>query len=464
VNHLTHKENKNMTKNIAVIGGGISGLCAAYWLKKEGFGVQLFERTDRVGGVIRSDRSDDFLVDLGPNSTLETSEVLKELVRELELEDQKVYGNDASGKRYILKNGELTPIPTSPLAFIRSGLFSWKAKLRLLKEPFLKPTSGEDIALADFVRYRLGQEFLDYAINPFVAGVYAGDPQHLSTATGFPKLYALEQKYGSLIKGTVQGIRARKKRKEVAKNRARMFSFKGGMQVLTDALAANLAQEIHTNTLVNQLTEKDGRYQLVVEQNGSSQNLSFDSVVVCVPTFAMRDLLSSVALPEELQRLSDVYYPPVSVVFTGFRKESVPRELDGFGFLIPEVENRSILGSLWSSAIFPGRAPEGHVAFTSFVGGTRQPNNALLPNDDLTRLVLEELEDILNIKEKPVFVRVKKWERAIPQYRMGYQKVQSLLDNLENRFPGIYFAGNYRRGISVGDSVLSAFDVVEKIR
>lgn len=453
-----------MKSNIAVIGGGISGLCVAYWLKNEGLNVQLFERSNRVGGVIISERSEGFLVDLGPNSTLETSEILTQLVRDLQLEDKKVYGNEASANRYILKGGQLVPVPTAPLAFLRSGLFSWRAKLRLLREPFLKPTSGGDIALADFVRYRLGQEFLDYAINPFVAGVYAGDPQQLSTAAGFPKLYALEQQYGSLIKGTVLGARKRKRRNEVAKNRARMFSFSAGMQVLTDALAANLTEEIHTNAIVKNLTEKDGRYRLRVSRNGDAQELSFDKVVLCVPTFAMASLLSPIASAEALQQLSDVYYPPVSVVFTGFRKEAVPRELDGFGFLVPEVENRSILGSLWSSAIFPGRAPAGHVAFTSFVGGTRQPDQALLPDDELVRLVLGELKRILHVQEEPVFIRIKKWERAIPQYRMGYQTIQRSLTELENRFPGLYFAGNYRRGISVGDSVLSAFDVAEKIR
>jgi oxygen-dependent protoporphyrinogen oxidase len=453
-----------MKKTYAVIGSGISGLCTAYWLKKKGLEVRLFEKSDHLGGVISSERSDGFLVDLGPNSTLETSEVLKDLIGDLELEDQRVYGNESSGKRYILRDGKLAQVPTAPLAFLRSGLFSWKAKLRLLKEPFLKPTSGGDIALADFVRYRLGQEFLDYAINPFVAGVYAGDPKHLSTAAGFPKLYALEQQYGSLIRGAVQGARERKKRKEVAKDRARMFSFKEGMQTLTDTLAEKLKPEIHTNAEVTRLAAADDRYELTVAQNGGSQTLAFDGVIACVPAFAMTNILASLAREEELRLLSEVYYPPVSVVFTGFRKEAVSRELDGFGFLLPEVEKRSILGSLWSSAIFPGRAPEGHVAFTTFVGGARQPDHALLPDDELVRLVLGELGDILGIREAPVFVQLKKWERAIPQYRMGYQKVQTMLDALENRHPGLYFAGNYRRGISVSDSVLSAFEVVEKVR
>ena len=244
-----------------------------------------------------------------------------------------------------------------------------------------------------------------------------------------------------------------------------MFSFTGGMQVFTDALASNLVEEIHTNTAVTRITsQQDGQYQLEVSQNGNAQIHSFDGVVVCIPTFAMTDLLSSLTQPEELVRLSNVNYPPVTVVFTGFKRASIQRELDGFGFLVPEVENRSILGSLWSSAIFPGRAPEGHVAFTTFVGGTRQPDNALLSDDQIARMVLDELKDILKIDAQPVFVRIKKWPRAIPQYRMGYGKIHQLLDDLESRFPGLHFAGNYRRGISVGDSVLSAFEVVEKIR
>ena len=155
---------------VAVIGAGVSGLCTAYWLQKNGFEVQVFEKTDHAGGVIVSEREKGFLIDMGPNSTLETSEVLKALVEELGLGSQKVYANEASNKRYIVKNGTLTAIPMSLVSFLKTSLFSWRAKLRLLQEPFLKPTLGDDIALADFVHHRLGREFLDYAINPFVAG------------------------------------------------------------------------------------------------------------------------------------------------------------------------------------------------------------------------------------------------------------------------------------------------------
>ena len=455
-------KNPNMLKKnrVAVVGAGISGLCAAYWLKKEGFEVQVFEKAGQAGGAIISERSDGFLIDMGPNSALETSETLRDLVQELGLEDVKLYGNEASQKRYVLRNGTLLPVPTSPMAFLATSLFSWKAKLRLLKEPFVKPTSGNDISLADFVRHRLGQEFLDYAINPFVAGVYAGDPKTLSTASGFPKLYALEKNYGSLIKGAIGGARERKKRKEVAKDRARMFSFKNGMQTFTDALAEKIGDSLQLNASVTRLERRSSGFEIVVERGGRPETLAFDLVLLCVPTHVLAVLLG----PENPALLSDVYYPPVSVVYMGFREESVKREMDGFGFLVPEVEKRNILGSLWSSTIFPGRAPAGHVSFTTFVGGTRQPEKALLPDALLEELVQEELKDIVGIDGDPVFVRIRKWERAIPQYRMGYQKVQALLDDLESRFHGLYFAGNYRRGISVGDSVLSAFETTEKIK
>ncbi len=453
-----------MSKNIsvAIIGGGISGLTAAYWLKKEGFPITLFEKKEHVGGSIITERTEGYLVDYGPNSTLETSTELTRLINEIGLEEQKIYGNEASNKRYIVKNGNLYPVPMKPGAFLTTGLFSFKSKLGLLKEPFIAPTLGEDISLADFVRHRLGNEFLEYAINPFVAGVYAGDPEKLSTAAAFPKLYALEKKYGSLIKGAIKGARERKKRNEVAKDRAKLFSFRDGMEVFPGTLARKIGEGINTGTEIKKIKKQGNGFQLNYLSNGSSIQEKFDRILFAIPAYELANLISELN-PEYAPIFTRIYYPPVSVVFMGFRESDVVRPLDGFGFLIPEIEKRQILGSIWSSTIFPGRAPDGYVAFTTFVGGTRQPQNTEIDNDSLQQLVYDELNDLVGLKNKPVFVRMKTWPLAIPQYNVGYGKVQELFNGLEDEFPGLFIAGNIRKGISVGDSVLCAHEVVQKM-
>ena len=452
----------NTSKNIALIGAGIAGLCTAYWLKKEGHTVTVFEKNGHPGGAIMTAKENGYLIDLGPNSALETSEVLKDLISDLGLDDKKIYGSDESNKRYIVKNGALVPIPISLAGFLKTKLWSWKAKLRLLKEPFIRSSSDKNISLADLVEYRLGKEFLDYAINPFVAGVYAGDPKTLSAAAGFPKLYNLEQNYGSFIKGAFLGARERKKRQEVAKDRAKMFSFSEGMQVFPEALAKSIGEDLHLSTSIENIAPFDDKFMVTFEEHGHTTTSVFDKVVICTPAHVSSRLLMDLE-PGISHMLREVYHPPVSVVYTGYKKEAILRPLDGFGFLIPELENRQILGSLWSSSIFPARAPQGHVAFTTFVGGTRQPGNALVDDDKLLEMVKGELKDLVGIKGDPVFVKIKKWKKAIPQYRIGYQQVQKSFDEMEEKYRGLYFAGNYRRGISVGDSVLSAHETFLKI-
>ncbi|MEJ2545301.1 MAG: protoporphyrinogen oxidase [Calditrichaceae bacterium] len=455
-------ETNQKRKRIAIVGAGISGLCCAYWLDKNGFDVHVYEKDNRIGGSIITEKEEGYLIDLGPNSALETSDTLRELIRELGLEDQKIYGNEASNNRYVVRDGKLHPIPMSPPKFLKTKLFSTSAKLRLLKEPFIKPTDGNDISLADFVRYRLGGEFLDYAINPFVAGVYAGDPENLSTQAAFPKLYALEQKYGSFIKGTIKGARERKKRGEVSKDRAKLFSFIDGMQIFPDTIAAKLDGKITLNAQVEVLNKNNGRLAVEIESNGKKDIKNFDLVLLSTPADGLSKILSNLA-SKEAGRIEKTEYPPVAVVFMGFKQDKILRDLDGFGFLIPKVENKQILGSIWSSNIFPKRAPEGYAAFTTFVGGTRQPENGLLPDDKLEEIVLKDLNDLVGLNGTPDFIKIKKWQRAIPQYTMGYPEVQQMFGDLENRFPGLYFAGNFRRGIGMGDSVLSAHETVQKI-
>jgi oxygen-dependent protoporphyrinogen oxidase len=450
-------------KSVAVVGAGISGLCVAYWLQQQGYEVTVLEQSGHIGGSIVTEKQDGYLLDLGPNSTLETSEMLKALVDDIGLGEQKVYGNEASNKRYILKNGNLLQVPMSPGLFLKTRLFSTGAKLRLLKEPFIRKTSGEDLSLAEFVRYRLGDEFLDYAINPFVAGVYAGDPDNLSTAAGFPKLYALEQKYGSLIKGAIQGARERKKRKEVAKDRAKLFSFREGMQVFPKTLAEHIGHSnIRLNTKVKDFRSNEDGFDVRMVRDGDTKIQRYHKVVLAVPADALSEMVTSVS-QAHIEPIAGIQYPPVAVVFTGFKSTDVGRPLDGFGFLIPAKEKRRILGSIWSSTIFPGRAPEDRVAFTTFVGGTRQPELALLSDQEIRELVIDELRDIMGTRAYPEMIRIKKWPRAIPQYAVGYKKIQEIFDRIEHEQPGCYIAGNIRSGISVGDSVLCAHETVQKV-
>jgi len=452
----------NQQKQIAVIGAGISGLSAAYWLQRQGHAVTVFEKALRYGGSIVTEKKDGFLIDYGPNSTLETSDVLRDLVRDLGLEEEKVYANAAAAKRYVVKQGTLHALPMSPSKFLTTQLFSTGAKLRLLREPFIPPSQDPEISLADLVRYRLGKEFLDYAINPFVAGVYAGNPETLSAAAAFPKLVALEQEYGSFIKGSLLGARARKQRKEVAKDRARLFSFADGMQTLPAALADQLGDRLILGAEIKKLCQEQNGFVLEGAGNAPSQS-RFDQVILATPAPTLAQLLHSLA-PEAAAQIAQISYSPVAVVFMGFKAADVSRPLDGFGFLVPAVEQRQILGSIWSSTIFPGRAPDGYAAFTTFVGGARQPDLVDLPDEQLQQRVYADLQALVGLRGAPVCVQMRRWPRAIPQYTIGYRKFQQLFTDLEKAVPGLYFAGNFRRGISVGDSVLCAHETVQKMR
>jgi oxygen-dependent protoporphyrinogen oxidase len=425
-----------MNKKFAIVGAGISGLSVAFWLQKKGFDITILECTFRTGGSIITERKAKFIIDLGPNSTLETSPLIHQLIAESGLEDKKCYANEVSNNRYILRNGELHALPMSPVKFIRSKLFSLRAKLRLFKEPFISRVKNHDISLADFVRYRLGDEFLDYAINPFVAGVYAGQPERLSTPVAFPKLYALEQKYGSLIKGAIFGIRERKKRAEVAKDRAKLFSFLGGMSDLTESLTVIVKKSIRLGREVVSLEQEDDRFNLIIKENELISKHTFDGVVITTPSERSAVILKNIA-PQESVIINDIEYAPVAVVYMAFKAKNITRDLNGFGFLVPEKEQRNILGSIWSSSI--------------------------LSDDEIQHLVFKDLETIIGINEQPVLTSIKRWPRAIPQYTLGYKKFQNVFENLEKKFPGLYFSGNFWHGISVGDCIISAHNTVERI-
>lgn len=444
---------------IAVIGGGISGLAAAWRLRARKVDVTLYEASPHIGGVIRSVRRDGFLVDEGPNTLVARHAVVEETIQALRLGDERVWASGEAGKRYVVRGGTAIALPTSPTAFLSTPIFSGRAKLRLLREPFVRPGTADDEPLADFVRRRLGPEVLDYAVDPFVGGIFAGDPARLSARWAFPTLWALERDHGSLVRGMLGRARHRKQN-PTPKPSTRPFSFRDGMQTLPDALARALGNAVQTTTRVTALARDTDGWTVTTQSNARQAVARFDGVICTVPLHS----LPSLGLEgDDFTAFDTVSYPPVSVLALGLKQDQIAHTLDGFGVLVPSREPFRLLGTLFSSSLFPERAPNDHALLTCFVGGARRPQTATLPTEDLVALVLGDLDRLLGVTGEPVFVHRAHWTHAIPQAEVGYGRVLEALEALEKRLPGLRFAGNYRRGISVGEALQCGLDAAEAI-
>jgi protoporphyrinogen/coproporphyrinogen III oxidase len=453
-----------MNNKIVVLGAGISGLTAAYLLDKEGFDVTVLEKKNEIGGSIETLFEKGYLFDRGPNSALETTPLIEQIVNDLKLSDQFVYANRKGNKRYILRNDILHPLPMNPKSFIKSRLFSRRGKLRLFAEPFIgRSKDGYYQSIAEFVKRRLGQEFLDYAINPFVAGVYAGNPEDLSVKSAFPKLYALEEKYGGLIKGTIKSIKERKNRPEKSKQDAKMYSFNNGMLVFPKAIADHLGGKVHLNSEVYSIEKISSEYKISYSNSGNSSSITCNYIVSTIPAYSASALFGRFdsVLADHLNK---IYYPPVLVLYLAYDIKDIGQPLDGFGFLIPAKEKKSFLGAIWSSVLFPNRAGEDKASFTLFVGGARDPEVVNYDKELLIKKVRNEFESLMRIVGEPVFLSYKLWPKAIPQYNLGYVEHENYFDKFEKENPGILIAGNYREGISVGDCIKNSEKILNKIK
>jgi len=492
-------------KSVAIIGAGITGLTAAFYLKRRGIPVTVYEASGRVGGVIQSIRRDGFLAECGPNTLLETSPKIAQLVRDAGLEPRRLDSDPKAGARYLVRYQRPIEMPGTPLEFFTTKLFSAKAKLAVLREPFVSPRrDGREESVAEFVKRRLNQEFLDHAIDALAAGVYAGDPYQLSVPQAFPRLAAIEARYGSLIKGQIFGARERKRRGDVARDRAPKFSFDEGLQVLPDTLAAQLGDGVKLNTSVTKLTQSDAGWMLTLSEGqvarapdianevGDSRSSSLRNfevehraVIYCGTAYRLAKLHIEAKLPlapslsppggervaegrergrsVNVSAFSEIRYPPVASVVLGFRREDVAHPCRGFGMLIPKVEGFRILGTIFSSSLFPNRAPAGHITLTSYIGGERQPDLALRPADELVTLTCEDLRVLLGVKGRPVFRHMTLYPKAIPQYNLGYGRYRELMSAIENQAAGLFLAGHYREGVSLGDSMVSGCNITERV-
>jgi len=441
------------TGKVVVIGAGLTGLSAAVHLRARGVGVTVLESSSSPGGPVRSEHDRGFLVEHGPNSMMTTDASVAEFLQSLGLDSDMV--EPQAKKRFLVRNGRPLALPLGPSSALATPLFSLGGKLRLLGEPFVARGAADDESLASFVARRLGPEALDYAIEPFVAGIYAGDPEKLSARWAFPKLWDLEREHGSLVRGALG--------KKRGSYRPKMISFRNGMGDLPRVLAGRLGPDLHCGVRAEKMERSGNQWTVEWSRAGAAHRETADAVVAAVPAFNVPDLPWPQNLSASLEFLRGIVYPPVTVAALGFRRADVAHPLDGFGMLVPAAEKRRILGAIFSSSLFPGRAPRDHVLLTVFVGGERQPRLARLGDDALEQDILSDLRDLLGVRGAPVFRHVIRWSRAIPQYNLGYGGIISSLEKLEAANPGLHFVGNYRGGIAAGQCIQNGLRLAEKI-
>jgi oxygen-dependent protoporphyrinogen oxidase len=431
--------------DVVVVGAGISGLATAFGLQRRGVAVEVLDAAMRAGGVIGTTHRDGALVESGPNSTLDSTPLINELLDALGIRDERAEANAVASTRYVVRNGRLVPLPTSP-----------GAKFRLWREPFVPPAPPDvEESIAAFVRRRLGTEFLDYAVDPFVSGIYAGDPERISVSAAFPRLHALEQKYGSLIKGQFQAARERRRVAGKAAHAAGSFSFRNGLQTLPDALARAIAR-VTTGVSIGQLErEADGTWTVTGARGGEPFVRRARTVVLATPAYEAAKLVRVLA-PDTAQGLVAIPYTALASVATAYARPDIAHSLDGFGFLVPRRERRRILGCLFSSSMFDGRAPEGTVLLTSFVGGARDPELPAGSDAEIAAIVHGDLQALLGARSDPAWTAITRWSQAIPQYNLGHRERLRPVGDAEAALPGLFFCASYRGGVSIGDRIQAA--------
>jgi oxygen-dependent protoporphyrinogen oxidase len=402
----------NERRDAVVIGAGISGLVCAYRLKTLGLDVALVERSNRAGGVIRSERIDGYLIERGPNSSQGTEELMA-LVEELGVMGEVAEG-DPKAPAYVYFEGKLHPVPSSATAFIKSDLLSLRGKLRILKEPFIPARhSDEEESVASFARRRIGREAAERMVAPFVSGVYAGDAERLSVRAAFPRLANLETGYGSLFRGMLAKAREARHAKKSARAtldktapaRRRLVSFQSGMGFLPETLAARLGEDLITGVGDSRLRVAGSRSKGFVVESERAGAITCERVVIAAPSGAAASVVAP--LSDQLGRLlREIYYPPLSIAYLSYDESAIKTRLDGFGFLVPPSERMNILGCVWNSSLFKGRAPEGKALLTLFIGGARNPDAARLADVELVSIAHSELQEILGISSEPHSVAI----------------------------------------------------------
>ena len=448
---------------VIVIGAGISGLAAACLLVEAGYEVVVLEERPCPGGRIQSERVGGFLMERGANGVVLPAPAVETLVEKFRLEREGVTRSEAGRRRYLLRGGRLRPLPIEPHRFFLSGYLSIAARLRMLMEPFI-PAKHADETVANFTRRRFGGELLDYVVDPVVAGLFAGDPEQLGVCATFPQLKRLERCHGSVIGGVIKSRARRGASDAVGDPRKRMLSsFRQGLGALPSAAAERLAGRILFGHRAEAVKRRaGGGFRVEVRGGSDRRSIAADSVVVALPAYAAAGILQRLD-PRIAQTLGELGHPPLAVVFLGYPRRSIAHPLDGAGALMPAIERRQVLGLLFSSTLFAGRAPPGHVALTAFVGGARQPGLAMLRPDEIRDLAHAEVTELLGARVAPVVARVHRWRHGLPQPGVDQAQRLGSVAALESEHAGLFLTGNYFSGVSTAACVERAFATAGRV-
>ena len=447
---------------IVVVGGGISGLAAAHRLIElnQSLQITLIEASNRLGGTIETTHRDGFLLERGPDSFISEKPHALALARRLGLEPRLIQTNEKFRRSFIVREGRLRPVPEgfqllapSQIApFLMTDIFSVAGKARMAADLVLprRPTNGtDDESLASFVRRRLGKEALERMAQPMVGGIYTADPETLSLRATLPRFLDMEQRHRSLILAMLRQGREQKSGTSGARY-SLFLSFDRGMQVLVEALA-EVQADIRLNTRVEGLRH-DGPGWAITTNTG--EQLKAEAVCLAVPAYIAAALLSD-SHQDLSSKLRQIKYASTATINFGYKRSSIAHPLNGFGFVVPFIEKRSLIACTFSSVKFAGRAPDEHVLLRAFAGGALQPEIFALDEREMSRRVEVDLRELLGISEPPLFTEVEKWEQSMPQYEVGHLERVQEIESLVNQLPGLTLAGNAYRGAGIPDCIRS---------
>lgn len=440
---------KRTDADVVVIGAGAAGLAAATALRAAGREVVVLEAAARVGGAAWTEAREGYLVERGPNA-LRLGPGALAFLRAAGVEPQLVAASPAGRERFLLRAGRLVPVPMGPLALARSPLLSARGKVRLLAEPFVRRGDGRGESVAEFCARRLGPEAVDALVGPFLTGVYAGDERQLGAAAVFPSLVEAERSHGSIVRGLLAGAFDRRR----PRGRVGSWSAAGGLGGLMELLAAPLGAALHRQARASRIGFEAGSYHIEIEAESGPAALAARSLVLALPGAACAGLLEPLD-PDAAKAVATVAYAPVASVSLGLAPDALRERPRGFGFLVPRGEADALLGCLFMSELFPGRAPEGRALLTLLAGGARRPDLLALPDDQLTAALLRDLDRALGLRGEPTLLGVARWPRAVPQPGREHPRTIAEVRARLARFPRLALAGACFDGVAFGDALAS---------